>query len=205
MPPSRRIVFCQVGARYHLATAPAELAVDVAALARQLSQDPRAWLPEAVPAVLDYLPERTPLALYGRGPSWLYAAVAAHAWPADFFLFDVRLGWVAAPHLPWGDAGPWLDIDSHRSEDCTRLKLRLPEAYLDLADAESLALPAVDTPGLVLSGKLPHWLWASLARRYADREWVAIAQPQLVGAVVVRSRAPGLAVGTLVPCLDGFA
>ncbi len=193
-------------ARQHLAMAPAELAVDVAALARQLGQDPRAWLPEALPAALDYLPERTPLALYGRGPNWLYAAVAAHAWPAAFFLFDVRLGWVAAPPLRWAlpkvgappavgtplhatvrDAGAWAQVE-----------VTLPDAYVDLAGSETLAVPEVSAPGVVLSGKLPQWLWAALARQYQACAWIAVAQPRLPGAVVVHSRAEGLRVGMLI-------
>lgn len=79
-------------ARHHLATAPVELAIDLAALARTLAIHPLAWPSEALPRVLAYLPEGEPLAVYGRGPNWLYAAIAAHAFPAPFYLFDVRCG-----------------------------------------------------------------------------------------------------------------
>lgn len=78
--------------RRHMATAPAELAVDLDRLARRLGREPTEWRPEDLPAVLDYLPVGEPLALYGRGPNWLYAAVAVHALPSPFYLFDARLG-----------------------------------------------------------------------------------------------------------------
>ena len=187
-------------ARAQLAAAPAELAVDVGALARQLGQAPRAWLPEALPAVLDYLPEHIPLALYGRAPNWLTAAVAVQALPAAFYLFDARLGWVEAPRLGWGHPSPDapLQVTVVRGAGWARLDCSLPEAYLDLAEAGALALPEVDSPGLVLNGKLPHWLAAALARRYAEREWLAVAQVRLPGAVIVRSRTLARCVGTLV-------
>lgn len=190
--------------REHLLRAPVELAVDVGALARQLGQAPRAWLPEALLAVLDYLPEHSPLALYGRGPNWLYAAVAAHALPAAFHLFDARRGWVAAPQLAWGTPAPEAPLQVRVTSEAgwAQLDFSLPDAYLDLAEAGTLVLPEVAAPGLVLNGKLPHWLWAGLVRRYAQREWLAVAQMRLPGAVVVRSRTPARRVGTLVPCLD---
>jgi CRISPR-associated protein Csx3 len=190
--------------REHLLKAPVELAVDVGALARQLGQAPRAWLPEALLAVLDYLPERTPLALYGRGPNWLYAAVAVHALPAAFHLFDARLGWVAPPRLEWGIPTPDapLQVTVRAGAGWAQLDFSLPDAYLDLAEAGTLVLPEVAAPGLVLSGKLPHWLWAGLARHYGECEWLAVAQMRLPGAVVVRSRTPARRVGMLVPRLD---
>lgn len=185
--------------RHHLAAAPAELAVELAALARQLGQDAGHWLPEALPAVLDYLPEQTPLALYGRGPNWLYAATAAHALPAPFYLFDVRWGWIAAPPLEGSmatAASGLTVVKQQRGTVCTLLDFRLQHAYLDLTQACTLAVPPVQTAGLILQGKLPHWLWAALARHYAAPTWVAVVQPQLDGAIVVRSRSVELPVGS---------
>ncbi|MGC9083844.1 MAG: CRISPR-associated protein Csx3 [Anaerolineae bacterium] len=183
--------------RRHMAAAPAELAVDLERLARQLNRDPNRWLPQDLPAVLDYLPAEEPLALYGRGPNWLYAALAVHALPAPFYLFDARLGWTAPPTLRIGDpsTGP-LQVAVHRAEtgSAARMALSLPEAYLDITEMEGMAVPAPSADGLVLSGKLPLWLWAGLARLYAPRTlWLAVVQPQLSAqradrAVIVHSR-----------------
>ena len=188
--------------RQHLLTAPAELAVDVTSLARQLGQDPRGWLPEALPAVLEYLPEHTPLALYGRGPNWLYAAVAAHAWPAAFYLFDVRCGWVQAPALPWGTPTEALRVAVQRGETAVQLDFLLPESYLDLAAAATLPIPPVTAPGLILNGKLPHWLWSALVRQYQHCAWLAVAHPQMGGAVIVRSAIEERPVGACVALLQ---
>ena len=92
--------------RAHLAQAPTELVVDLDRLSRTLGLPAEGervtWRPEQLPRVLDYLPVAKPLALYGRGPNWLYAAIACAAYPADFYQFDPRLSWVAAPTLPIG-------------------------------------------------------------------------------------------------------
>ncbi len=190
--------------RRHLAAAPPELATDLASLARQLDRDPRNWQPEDLPDVLDYLPARQPLGLYGRGPTWLYAAIAAHALPAPFYLFDVRHGWLRAPALeagpPLPDAG--LHWQLHRKPYGHLIDFRLPDTYLDVEDLADTRIPPRPDSGIVLSGKLPHWLWAALARAYHEAPWVATLYPPLSCAVVVASREPGQPVGARIPFSD---
>lgn len=186
--------------RQHLASAPAELTVDLAALASTLGADPTAWQPADLPAVLEYLPEGQPLALYGRGPNWLYAAVARHALPAPFYLFDVRQGWMAAPALlaDPAAAADQLAVTMRPLPDATYLEFHLPEAYLDPGELTPLSYPPCPPGGVILSGKLPHWLWAALART-CTAIWLAVAQPQMTGAVVIASQNPAIPIGTLIP------
>jgi len=174
-------------ARHHLATAPVELAIDLAALARTLAIHPLAWPSEALPRVLAYLPEGEPLAVYGRGPNWLYAAIAAHAFPAPFYLFDVRCGWVRAPDLAAGmpDSGAPVTVVVTDRDGTARLDIGLRDAYVDRAEVQGLHVPDIAAPTVILCGKLPQWLWASLARAYAGYR-AAVVQPQIGGAVVVR-------------------
>jgi CRISPR-associated protein Csx3 len=190
--------------RYHLENAPVELAVDIERAARQMGWDPHHWRPQDLPAVLDYLPAEEELALYGRGPNWLYAAIAAHCAPAPFFLFDVRLGWVKAPKISRGAPpaeGP-LAIRQRSFPNAPTaaqlLDVNLPDAYLDINDVDQLRLPHCSAEGIVLSGKLPHWLWAALVRAY-DADWVAVMYPQLQGAVVVESCVQTPPVGAVLP------
>jgi hypothetical protein len=74
------------------------------------------------------------------------------------------------------------------------MEFSLPEAYLDITEMEGTVVPDLPAEGLILSGKLPLYLWAALARLYAPRvAWLAVVQPQLsaretLGAVVVHSR-----------------
>jgi len=190
--------------RHHLENAPVELVVDIERAARQMGWDPHHWRPQDLPAVLDYLPAGKTLALYGRGPNWLYAAIAAHCAPAPFFLFDPRLGWVKTPRISRGTpptAGPLTVRQRPFPNTPTGTQLLdfdLPDAYLDIDDVDELRLPHCSAEGIVLSGKLPLWLWAASVRAY-NTGWVAVMYPQLQGAVVVESRTSTPEVGAVLP------
>jgi CRISPR-associated protein Csx3 len=188
----------------HLALSPAELVVELGRVGRTLGLggEWRRWSPEHLPALLDYLPAGTPLAIYDRGPNWLYAALALYTYPAQLYQFDVRLGWVAPPRLvirrdatPSGVTFRLLDRPDH-----ARLEVALAESYLDYAEAEGLAVPPPPPgKGVVLSGKLPLWLWTALAVAYHDAAWMAVFQPMLGDrAVVIASQTAQIRVGSLV-------
>ncbi len=172
----------------HMAQAPVETVVDLARLARALGTEPNRWQPQDLPRVLAYLPERVPLGLYGRGPVWLYAAVATLTPPAPFYQFDVRLGWVGPPALTTGGEGSEgpLRIRVHDRGSHIRLEASVEGSYLDYAEAQNLAVPAVPQDrGIVLSGKLPMWLWTGLVLAYRTVRWAAVYQPQQHDRAVV--------------------
>jgi CRISPR-associated protein Csx3 len=185
--------------RRHLRNAPAEIVVDIEQMARRNGWDPGHLHPQCLPEVLDFLPAQKPLALYGRGPNWLYAAVAAHARPAPFFLFDVRLGWVEAPTIPTGAPSPGgaLTIQSQISSDGLLVTFFLPDTYLDITEVHECCLPAYSAERIILSGKLPMWLWAALVRG-CEAAQVAVTQPRAKGAIVVRSDNPEVKAGTVI-------
>jgi len=200
--------------RQHLESAPVELAVDLDRLAQHLGLEGRHWQPSDIPAVLNYLPEDQPLAIYGRGPNWLYAAIACYIHPAPFFLFDVRLGWVEAPLLRVGNPDPdaGLRVQRELRPDAVQLTFHVQDAYLDITEAETLRVPCTPergtpergtpergTPGrgIILSGKLPHWLWAALVRA-CQAPWIAVFQPQVRGAVVVASDSAATPIGHVI-------
>ncbi|RLC55101.1 MAG: hypothetical protein DRI80_18300 [Chloroflexota bacterium] len=181
--------------RSHLISAPVENAVDLDRLARTLgvpfTGEKATWQPHHLPCLLDYLPEATPLGLYGRAPNWLYATVALFTRPAPFYQFDVRLGWVTPPTLRLAPPTPDAPLQARLipRDDHTWLEFAVPRAYLDYDDAGGLAVPPIPADkGVVLSGKLPHWLYTGLALTYAPLvPWLAVYQPQLGCAVVVYS------------------
>jgi len=81
--------------RLYLAMAPVEMAVDLDRVALKLGlQINGRWLPSEILPILQYLSTDVPLAIYGRGTVWLYAALALRSWPTAFYQFDPRLGWV---------------------------------------------------------------------------------------------------------------
>jgi len=188
--------------REHLDAAPVETVIDLDRLARTLGVpfdgEQAIWAPRHLPAVLDYLPEAVPLGLYGRGPNWLYAAVALLAAPAAFVQFDARLGWVEPRSLRPSSPGPEgpLQFQVDVSAGYSRVEGILPTAYLDYSQLETLSAPPIPPAmGVMLSGKLPHWLYTSLALTFRAAPWVAVYQPQLECAVVVYSIVAAQAVG----------
>ena len=140
--------------------------------------------------MIDYLPAGVPLALYGRGPNWIYAALALLAHPAALHLFDVRLGWVPPARLCLGRPGPAAPVlvAVHARTGHTRIECTLPASYVDYTEAKGLSVPRVPAEhGAILSGKLPNWLLTGLALAYRQAPWLAVYQPPLGGAVVVHS------------------
>ncbi|MCD6289624.1 MAG: hypothetical protein J7M34_03905 [Anaerolineae bacterium] len=192
--------------RLHLQQAPpgAEIVVEVERMAAAIGADPTHWRPEDLAAVLSYLPARTPLALYGRGTAWLYAAIACHAGDADLYQFDPRLGWVRSPDLalasPPRDSP--LQTEVSLMDEYVRMEFVLPHHYVDYMEHEFLVMPpARDDRGVVLSGKLPLWLWTALARAYRQVPWVAVYSPQYGGAIVVCACDGSRSLGTVIPIL----
>ncbi len=192
----------------HLATAPVELAVDLERVAVALGwaqpDTKMTWLPKHLPDLLDYLPAATPLAAYGRGTNWLHTGLARLTYPEAYFSFDVRLGWVQAQPFPRGAPLPNAPLDFALSlgDGWTHVTGVLPASqYIDVSEADLIVAPPVAADGgVILSGKLPYWLYTSLAMTYADAPWLAAFQPQVEGAVVVYART-GYPVGHVLPLL----
>lgn len=186
----------------HLRAAPAEMTVELDRLAHTLSiANSGVWQPAELPAVLDYLPAGEPLAIYGRGPNWLYAALAAHAYPATFYQFDARLGWVTPSPLHIVTAGEPTPVKIQLVEHAyhTLLQARILDTYLDYSEAISLPTPPISANhGIIIHGKLPHWLVTGFVRAYPSAPWLAIYQPPLQGAVVVASQLADYPIGGVV-------
>lgn len=172
--------------RQHLLNAPVELAVDLDRIAATLgwvqAGVKMTWLPGHLPALLDYLPAATPLAIYGRAPVWVYAALAGLAAPAPLISFDVRLGWVTPPSVVWGAAPPAspLTVSVQPEDDHVRYDCQLPTAYVDREELATLVIPEPSPRhGVVVNGKLPQWLWTAITPALADHvPWVAVYWPQ---------------------------
>jgi CRISPR-associated protein Csx3 len=186
--------------RLNLQHAPTELVVELERLGVSLEalDADQKWIPTQLPRVLDYLPARQPLALYGRGPNWLYAALALHAYPRALYQFDSRLGWITPPPTRVGapENHALFHITARTNESAVSLTFTLTDAYLDYSEIDFVPIPRADVSrGLILDGKLPLWLWTALARAYVHVAWLAIYQPQLAHALVVHSRDARVRVG----------
>jgi CRISPR-associated protein Csx3 len=188
--------------RAHLTLTDVELVLHVERAIYPLpAHAPNGWRPDELPALIGSLPPATPLGVYGIGPGWLYAALAAASAPARMVLFDPRLGWVEPPRLAFADAPDLARLGwrlAASGTDATQTQFDIPGAYLDYDAAEGTPIPRAPAGrGVVLDGKLPHWLNAALVRAYHDAPWIALYYPPLDRAVVVVSRDPTVGLGSV--------
>ncbi len=188
----------------HLASAPAEV-VDLDAFLQKWASQTKRWTPEMIPTLLAELPTDTPLAVYGRGPNWVYGALMMQTGTQPFYQFDSRLGWVTPPPLQisttYEQSSPELRVRLDEHQDATMLKIDIVTKYLDYTEVEYLAFPPVPVDrGLILSGVVPHWLLTALVRLYSGTgvAWIACHQPPLGGAVVVTARTTNHVPGDLI-------
>lgn len=189
----------------HLAASPCEIVAEVDRMGRGMGWDEDAtrWHVDELAQLLDYLPAQTEIALYGRGPNWLYCASAIHAQPAQFHLFDARLGWVTPVSVrlseaPIVQAGSWQTLET---SDYVTVHWQLGEHYLDYEEMNETEAPIIDhRKGVVISCRGPFWLQTALAIAYSRRNlWVAIYYPNEGKAVVVYSSTPMRTVGKSIP------
>lgn len=188
----------------HQNQAPFLQMVDLPTLARRIRQVDDRWQPEMLPALSDYLSLNLPLAVYGRGPVWLYAYLGLLFSSTELAIFDMRLGWIAPPQLtttltPLCTAF-WNPSVENRAEGLL-VRVETNAAYLDIQEPEQMPLPDVPAnAGIILSGPLPNWYWIAASRLYAPQsKWLAIYQPSLNAAVIIHSQDRQNSVGKTIP------
>jgi CRISPR-associated protein Csx3 len=172
--------------------APVELVTNLESLLQAWMPGTTRWKPAILPRLLAELPAETPLAIYGPGPNWVYGALAAHAGQQPFYQFDPRIGWVTPPLLQVStQTTPDIQVQLRITEQVTVLSLHIGDDHLDYLQAEHLPVPPIAlNKGLIVDGRIPHWLLTAIVRVYwqAGVTWIACHQVQLEGAVVVTSR-----------------
>lgn len=185
-----------------LQSAPAEPVV-LPQLLQKFDAGAQEWKPAMLRLLADELPVNTSLAIYGKGPGWLYSALAAQVGNQPFYQFDPRIGWMTPPTLQMS-MQPLPEAITHRLYDDAHgqiLSIKLNNEYLDYLQAEGMPFPPIAAGrGLILNGKMPLWLLTALVRLYhaATVPWIACYQPALHGAVVVLARTDEHAIGDVI-------
>jgi len=174
------------------------------ALAKMLKIEFRGDLPWWAGADLSALPPHVRAgeeqAIYGRGPVWLAAALAVHVLPAPCWIFDSNLGWMKVPEIVSEDNG-YLNVQVNEIPALEAVWVDISLKGL-LPDPEgSFRFPEfTPSKGVVLNGKLPRWLFAALARKFAAIvPWVGIRDPRQHGIVLVSSQVRQPQVGDILP------
>lgn len=189
----------------HLRAAPFQPLLErrlMAAIDAERSGVRSVWQFTDLPGVQELVPPDQPAALYGPGPVWLAAMLAAHLHRVACAIFDARYGWLPVIEPRTGNS-PELRVSISPFEGGEG---SLPASWIDLdapgsiLEPEDFCLPAFTSrEGVILSGKLPRWAYACLAHQMApDKTWIGIYAPTLHGAVVVQSKAPSPKLGEFV-------
>lgn len=139
------------------------------------------WEPEHLSGLCATLPADESLALYGSGPVWLYAALAAHVAPAPFYLFDARYyGWMTPPPviLDSDQANPEYQLVARPGAKDIRLKFQRRQAHYVLRPlpVHVPSLPA--DRRVILDGPMPIWLFAALAQGLRRQMALAAYEPR---------------------------
>ena len=181
----------------HLNAAPLDAEpVVIDALARSLNveADHRGywWHPDQIPSALAWLPQGTPIALYGRGPVWLYAAIAIATLPYEFYLFDARhFGWMRPPRVVRNASREHPDLTFQVEENESGLWLRIRSHARFLTPEPILLPPLPSASTLILDGKAPTWIYAALERALAPHyEYLRVYDPRFEEPVLIHG--PGL-------------
>lgn len=155
------------------------------------------WTPELLPRLVESLPPG-PIALYGSAPTWAFGTAAA-ATSAPLYQFDAAWGWLSPPPLRLG-ARLFCHFHLSQEGEWTTVEVQLPKGYVRPCEVAESGIPQVPAgASLVLSGRIPLWLYTALVRAYAPvARRIALYYPQMGKAVVVASQNPACPPGTTV-------
>ncbi len=183
-----------------------ELTLDLDLALKTFTTTSHNWQPAMLQPYLESIPKRAPISIYGAGPNWLYAALAAHAYPQPFYLFDPKLlsGWVQPVPVVTGTVGSSseLCIETGANEELTILKISIPSRRIEYLQPDALTFPPVATEkGLIIDGPIPNWLLTALTRLYREVgvAWIAPFYVPSDQAVVAYSRIAIYHPGDLIP------
>ncbi|MEF3272792.1 MAG: hypothetical protein K6356_00070 [Chloroflexus sp.] len=171
---------------YLFPLAPVKPVIAIKQLAHSIGIEPGGrWREADLPQVLTLLPS-TGVSIYGRGPNWLYAALALHIAPQPIVLFDPRLGWVHPTIVQCSSQPTALGWNIQPQPAATWLKVNLAPGYLDYATFSHIAAPVLAPhQGVIISGKLPFWLMVGLVLAYRHHPWLAVMQAQNYNRAIV--------------------
>jgi CRISPR-associated protein Csx3 len=183
---------------FHLDQARGEHLVDLPSRLEQMAPDQEEWSPDQLKKLLTMVLPHESLGLYGRAPVWVYGALAArtvqgqHFYQFDPTLGDHSSGWIEPPQLQATSQSPpkqpLAEFEIHPDASAWMLSVRLPTYYLDYDQANELILPEPPQGyGIILSGKLPLWLFTAMVRLYSRYQppWIALHYAREERAIVI--------------------
>ena len=177
-----------------LEQAPTDMPLNLYQALESIDLAARNWKINMLQPFLASLPQQSSFSVYGVGPNWLYAALAACSYPQPFYQFDPRLpfGWIQPLSLQIStDHHPEIDVETSSFDDMTILSIKIATKHLEYFQPEPLPFPAVEPDkGVLIFGSIPYWLLTALVRLYQEQDiaWIAPYYVPAKKAVVIFSR-----------------
>jgi CRISPR-associated protein Csx3 len=93
-----------------------------------------------------------------------------------------------------------ITITANETDAYTLVDINIKGGNCEPADIKSLVIPTVKgNKGVVLNGRAPIWVFATLVHHFHATIWVATNDPRQGGAIVVESHKSGVSVGDIIP------
>lgn len=93
-----------------------------------------------------------------------------------------------------------IQITAIASDLYTQVNIEIEGGVCTPADLKTLEIPTVKgSKGVVLNGRAPIWVFATLVHHFHATQWVATNDPRVGGAIVVESHLQGVEVGDVIP------
>jgi CRISPR-associated protein Csx3 len=93
-----------------------------------------------------------------------------------------------------------ITITATEANEYTLVNIEIEGGTCEPADLRSLVIPSVKgNKGILLDGRAPIWVFATLVHHFHATQWVATNDPRQGGAIVVESHKSGVSVGDVIP------
>lgn len=93
-----------------------------------------------------------------------------------------------------------INLTAKKYDQFTLIEIEIPEGVCTPDDLKNLGYPLVNfQKGVILSGRAPVWVFATLVHEFHPTAWVATFDPRLGGGVVVQSHNKSYSVGDIIP------
>lgn len=93
-----------------------------------------------------------------------------------------------------------ITITATESDTYTLVNIDIEGGTCEPSDIKTLGIPTVKgSKGVILNGRAPIWVFATLVHHFHATAWVATNDPRQGGAIVVESHKSGVNVGDVIP------
>jgi len=92
-----------------------------------------------------------------------------------------------------------INLTAQEKNDFTIIEIEIEGGVCTPDDLKKLTFPQVNLQkGVIISGRAPVWVFATIVHEFHPSAWVATFDPRLGGGVVVQTHSQGIKVGDVI-------